>query len=76
MRTQLFSHQVGAAGGRFGAFFTGDNARDTSVRRAHSTPDPDAVPHEPTPNTNPDDVPPPTNAPVQEPRQPEPPIKA
>ncbi len=45
--------------------------------RAHSTPDPDApqVP-EPKPTPVPDDVPPPVNAPVEEPRFPEPPIKA
>ena len=42
--------------------------------RLHSTPDPDLPP--PGPNPNPDDVPPPANAPVQEPRQPAPPIKA
>ena len=39
---------------------------------AHSTPDPDAVP----PPVVPDDVPAPVNAPVEEPRFPEPPIKA
>jgi hypothetical protein len=45
------------------------------IFRAHSTPDPDAVPpRDPTPN--PDDVPPPTNAPVEEPTLPEPPIRA
>lgn len=45
--------------------------------RAHSTPDPDApaVP-EPKPTPVPDDVPAPVNAPVEEPRFPEPPIKA
>ncbi|QYF96237.1 hypothetical protein KY495_23855 [Massilia sp. PAMC28688] len=44
--------------------------------RAHSTPDPDAIP-EPTPTPPvPDDVPPPVNAPVEEPTFPEPPIKA
>lgn len=42
---------------------------------AHSTPDPDELPPKPSP-VIPDDVPPPVNAPVQEPRQPEPPIKA
>ncbi|MES2898831.1 MAG: hypothetical protein V4723_03835 [Pseudomonadota bacterium] len=42
--------------------------------RAHSTPDPDAVPPKPSPL--PDDVPSPVNAPVEEPRFPEPPIKA
>lgn len=47
-------------------------------KRAHSTPDPDSDP-DPSPpgqNPNPDDVPPPAHAPVQEPRMPEPPIKA
>ena len=42
--------------------------------RAHSTPDPDLPDPKPTPL--PDDVPPPTNAPVEEPRVPPPPIKA
>lgn len=42
--------------------------------QAHSTPDPDLPP--PAPSPNPDDVPPPANAPVQEPTQPAPPIKA
>lgn len=41
--------------------------------RAHSTPDPDAPP---VPAPVPDDVPSPVNAPVEEPRFPEPPIKA
>jgi hypothetical protein len=45
-------------------------------RRAHSTPDPDLPPNEPKPNPIPDDVPPPTHAPVEEPRLPEPPIRA
>jgi hypothetical protein len=40
---------------------------------AHSTPDPDAEP----PGPNPDDVPPPAHAPVQEPTtMPVPPVKA
>lgn len=43
-------------------------------RRAHSTPDPDLP--EPKPSPLPDDVPPPVNAPVEEPRVPPPPIKA
>ena len=43
--------------------------------RAHSTPDPDAPP-DPKPTPVPDDVPAPINAPVEEPRFPEPPIKA
>ncbi len=44
---------------------------------AHSTPDPDApIVPEPKPTLVPDDVPPPVNAPVEEPRFPEPPIKA
>lgn len=42
--------------------------------RAHSTPDPDLP--DPTPVPVPDDVPPPTNAPVEEPKFPEVPIKA
>ena len=42
--------------------------------RAHSTPDPDEAPTKPVPV--PDDVPSPANAPVEEPRYPEPPIKA
>lgn len=46
------------------------------VRRAHSTPDPDLPPTDPKAPPLPDDVPPPTNAPVQEPSFPEPPIKA
>ncbi|HEY0062504.1 MAG TPA: hypothetical protein VGC21_10305 [Telluria sp.] len=41
---------------------------------AHSTPDPDDAP--PTPSPVPDDVPSPVNAPIEEPRFPEPPIKA
>lgn len=42
--------------------------------QAHSTPDPDEPPTKPVPV--PDDVPSPANAPVEEPRYPEPPIKA
>lgn len=41
--------------------------------RAHSTPDPDLP--DPTPSPMPDDVPPPTHAPVEEPTLPTPPIK-
>ncbi len=48
---------------------------DGGALRAHSTPDPDAPP-DPKPAPVPDDVPPPINAPVEEPRFPEPPIKA
>jgi hypothetical protein len=49
----------------------------THPLRAHSTPDPDAPPGpEPKPTPVPDDVPSPVNAPVEEPRFPEPPIKA
>jgi protein TonB len=44
------------------------------VHEAHSTPDPDLP--EPKPIPVPDDVPAPTNAPVEEPAFPEPPIKA
>ena len=42
--------------------------------RAHSTPEPDDTPPKPVPV--PDDVPDPVNAPVEEPRFPEPPIRA
>jgi hypothetical protein len=42
---------------------------------AHSTPDPEDLP-DPKPVPVPDDVPLPTNAPIEEPRFPEPPIKA
>jgi hypothetical protein len=47
-----------------------------ATQRAHSTPDPEIPPSEPTPNPMPDDVPAPTHAPVEEPTQPEPPIRA
>ena len=47
----------------------------TRTLRAHSTPDPDAPP-QPTPMPVPEDVPPAVNAPVEEPRAPQPPIKA
>lgn len=49
----------------------------TDRYHAHSTPDPDAIPtREPTPPPPmPDDVPPPANAPVEEPTLPEPPIR-
>lgn len=42
--------------------------------RAHQTPEPD-IPPDPKPPL-PDDVPSPANAPVEEPRLPEPPIRA
>lgn len=53
--------------------------RDQPRAHLHSTPDPDApgepaAPHSPPPV--PDDVPDPVNAPVEEPRLPEPPIRA
>lgn len=50
-----------------------------SVRyRLHSTPDPEHTPSKPPPPPKPvpDDVPDPANAPVEEPRRPEPPIRA
>lgn len=47
----------------------------TALVRAHSTPDPDAIP-DPAPTPVPDDVPSPVNAPVEEPTLPVPPIKA
>lgn len=42
---------------------------------AHSTPDPEVPPEPPQPPV-PDDVPPPVNAPVEEPKLPAPPIRA
>lgn len=55
--------------------YRNDEDWDCGIRsvRAHSTPDPDLPPPGPP---VPDDVPPPQNAPVQEPKFPEPPIKA
>lgn len=47
-----------------------------SLLRAHSTPDPEVPPSDPKQNPTPDDVPAPTHAPVEEPSQPEPPIRA
>jgi hypothetical protein len=53
------------------------HAPGASILRAHSTPDPDnPQPDDPKPGPLPDDVPPPVNAPVEEPRAPQPPIKA
>jgi hypothetical protein len=45
---------------------------------AHSTPDPETPPSNPTPTPppTPDDEPLPSHAPVEEPRMPEPPIRA
>jgi hypothetical protein len=51
-------------------------ATQVPFQRAHSTPDPEIPPSEPKPNPTPDDVPTPTHAPVEEPSQPEPPIRA
>ena len=48
---------------------------DSAPIRAHSTPDPDAPTPVPHPTPLPDDVPPPVNAPVEEPTMPVPPIK-
>ncbi|GAB3399985.1 hypothetical protein NX774_09630 [Massilia agilis] len=45
-------------------------------RRGHQTPDPETPPPTRTPDQQPDEYPAPTHAPVQEPRMPEPPIKA
>ena len=47
---------------------------ERAAKRAHSTPDPDLP--DPKPGPLPDDVPPPTHAPVEEPRVTPPPIKA
>jgi hypothetical protein len=47
------------------------------VLRAHTTPDPtDPNQPPPQPGPDPDDVPAPARAPVEEPRAPQPPIKA
>ena len=49
------------------------------AQHAHTTPDPEAPgepPAAPPPPPVPDDVPDPVNAPVEEPRMPEPPIRA
>lgn len=55
-----------------------DPANRGMPQRAHTTPDPespnDPTPPHPTPPV-PDDVPDPVNAPVEEPRLPEPPIR-
>lgn len=53
---------------------------DGYAQYAHSTPDPDSPnepppPHVPPQPPVPDDVPDPVNAPVEEPRLPEPPIR-
>ena len=56
---------------------TDQQGRQAAARRAHSTPDPEAPPSQPPPPpSTPDDVPDPAHAPVEEPRQPEPPIRA
>lgn len=47
------------------------------VVRAHTTPDPtDPNQPPPQPSPDPDDVPAPARAPIEEPRAPQPPIKA
>lgn len=46
------------------------------VRRSHQTPDPETPPPTQSPPSQPDEYPAPTNAPVQEPKLPEPPIRA
>lgn len=51
-----------------------DTQAPEPVRRSHQTPDPETPP--PTPPAAPDDYPSPANAPVQEPKLPEPPIRA
>jgi len=56
-----------------------DAWRTPVIHHAHTTPDPDAPndpPAPPNPPPVPDDVPDPVNAPVEEPRMPEPPIRA
>jgi len=61
------------------AFASNDEqGRADALRRAHSTPDPETPPSQPHPPPTPvpDDVPDPAHAPVEEPRLPEPPIRA
>ena len=56
-----------------------DAWRNPIAHHAHTTPDPDAPNDPPAPPAQPpvpDDVPDPVNAPVEEPRMPEPPIRA
>jgi len=56
-----------------------DTWRARVGQHAHSTPDPETPggePSPPSPPPVPDDVPDPVNAPVEEPRLPEPPIRA
>jgi hypothetical protein len=59
---------------------TGARLAPAPIRRAHSTPDPEMPPSTPTPTPHappvPDDEPIPSHAPVEEPRLPEPPIRA
>jgi hypothetical protein len=61
MKNRLDPHRAAAAG---------------EPAHGHSTPDPETPPSTPAPTQAPDDYPAPTNAPVQEPRMPEPPMKA
>jgi len=56
-----------------------DAWRERIGQQAHITPDPESpaeTPPPPFPPPVPDDVPDPVNAPVEEPRLPEPPIRA
>jgi len=50
--------------------------RKCATWRAHSTPDPETPPSKPPVPPAPDEAPDPAHAPVEEPRQPEPPIRA
>ena len=50
--------------------------RERAGQHFHSTPDPEFPGEPPAPPPVPDDVPDPVNAPVEEPRLPEPPIRA
>jgi len=47
-----------------------------TVRRAHSTPDPEVPPPEPEKDPPPDNTPLPDLPPIEEPEPPQPPIKA
>lgn len=55
---------------------TDEPRSQAAIRHAHSTPDPETPPPKPPVPPAPDEAPDPAHAPVEEPRQPEPPIRA
>jgi protein TonB len=58
------------------AFVAGPDEPLGEPRHGHQTPDPETPPPTRSPDPEPDEYPAPTHAPVQEPRMPEPPIRA